>query len=79
THMGQKFSFDIEVIREKDGPSEFYSFDLNLPYNMDGIVVNLMGMIENLPQEAWMSEFVPMPTVEDEEVVIDEFDIGSEG
>ena len=48
---------------------------------MDGIVVNLMGMIENLPQEAWMSEFVPMPTVEDEEeeVVIDEFDIGSEG
>ena len=80
TCMGQKFSFDIEVIREKDGPSEFYSFDLDLPYGTDGIVVNLMGMIADLPQEAWMSEFVPTPSVEDdeEEIVTDEFEVGGD-
>ena len=38
---------------------------------MDGIVINLPAYLEGLPQEAWMSEFVPIATessVEDEEV-----------
>ncbi len=77
TGMGQRFHFDVEVIREKDGPSENYSFDLDLPYGTDGIIVNLPGIIAALPEEAWMSEFVPKPVVEeeDEEIVTDEFDM----
>ncbi len=78
--MGQSFQFDIEVIREKDADPEPYSFSLKLPYGMDGIIVNLPGMIVGLPQEAWMSEFVPAPetvTEEDEELPTDEF--GLEG
>ena len=81
TFMGQKFTFDIEIIREKDGPSEFKTFKVEVPYNMDGIVVNLIGMIEDLPQEAWMTEFVPAVVEEetDENIVIDEFEMSSEG
>lgn len=82
TFMGQKFTFDVEIIREKNGPSEYRTFNVEVPYNMDGIVVNLIGMIEDLPQEAWMTEFIPAPVEEEEgsdEVVIDEFDISSEG
>ncbi len=81
TCMGQKFHFDLEVIREKDGPSESYGYDLDLPYGTDGIIVNLPGIIAGLPQEAWMSEFIPAPEPEEEddgELPTDEFDLGGE-
>ena len=80
TFTGQKFSFDIEIIREKNGPSEMRTFNIEVPYTMDGIVVNLIGMIEGLPQDAWMSEFVPVATEETEEEPAegDEFDTGLE-
>ena len=67
TCMGQSFRFDIEVIREKNGESEFYSYSLSLPYGMDGIIVNLPGIMAGLPQEAWMSEFIPAPEPPDED------------
>ena len=79
TNMGQRFHFEIEVIREKDGPSENYSYDLNLPYGIDGVIVNLPGLMAGLPQEAWMSEFIPAPPAEDEEeeeIPTDEFETG---
>lgn len=77
---GQSLTFDIELIREKGGTEEPYTFTVHVPYAQDGIIVNLLGMIEGLPQEAWMSEFVPAPVVEeeDEEIIIDEFDMGME-
>ena len=87
TCMGQKFKFDIEVIREKGGESEFYTFNIDIPYGMDGIVVNLPGMIAELPQSAWMEEFIPAPTVEEEEEPaaegelddgLDDFDVGGD-
>ena len=80
TCMGQSFQFEIEVIREKNGPSEFLTFDLALPYNMDGVVVNLPAMMAGLPQDKWMSEFIPAPVVEEEEEELptDEFDLGGD-
>ena len=46
----------------------------------DGTVVNMIGMIEGLPEAAWMSEFIPAPAVEEEDEPIpgegDEFDDG---
>ena len=80
TFTGQSFKFNIEVIREKDGDSEFYDFVVDVPYGQDGVVVNLIGMIEGLPQDAWMSEFVPVATEETEEEPAegDEFDTGLE-
>ena len=87
TCMGQKFKFDIEVIREKGGDSEFYDFTIDVPYGQDGTVLNLIGMIEGLPQEAWMTEFIPAPVVEEEETPedadefddgLDEFDVGGD-
>ena len=80
TFTGQSFKFNIEVIREKGGDSEFYDFAVKVPYGQDGVVVNLIGMIEGLPQDAWMSEFVPVATEETEEEPAegDEFDTGLE-
>ena len=80
TFTGQTFKFNIEVVREKGGDSEFYDFAVKVPYGQDGVVVNLIGMIEGLPQDAWMSEFVPVATEETEEEPAegDEFDTGLE-
>ena len=80
TFTGQSLTFNIEVIREKDGPSEFYDFTVKVPYGIDGIVLNLPGMIEGLPAEAYTSEFVPTPVeeTEDEEIVTDEFGLGDD-
>ena len=35
---------------------------LKLPYSLDGIVLNLPGLLAQLPQEAYMTEFVPIAT-----------------
>ena len=80
TFTGQSFKYNIEVVREKGGDSEFYDFAVKVPYGQDGVVVNLIGMIEGLPQDAWMSEFVPVATEETEEEPAegDEFDTGLE-
>ena len=79
TFTGQTLKFNIEVIREKDGPSEFYDYTVKVPYNEDGIVLNLPGMIEGLPEEAYTSVFVPIVTEEaEEEIVTDEFGLGDE-
>ena len=44
-----------------DVKPEHYAFELSLPYGTDGIIVNLPGILAGLPQEAWMSEFIPAP------------------
>ena len=79
-NIGQDFKMSIEVIREKGGETETYD-DLNfkLPYSWDGIIINLPGYLNGLPQEAWMTEFIAAQTQEsaaDEEVVTDEFALG---
>ena len=80
TNIGQTFKMTIEVIREKGGETETYE-DLvfSLPYNWDGIVINVPGYLNDLPQDAWMTEFVAAQTqeaAEDEEIITDEFAIG---
>ncbi len=67
TCMGQGFRFEIDVIREKDAEPEHYAFELSLPYGTDGIIVNLPGILAGLPQETWMSEFIPAPEPVSEE------------
>ena len=43
-----------------------------LPYNMDGVVINLSAYLQDLPEEAYLSEFVPVVTEtgDEEDVVI---------
>ena len=74
--MGQSFSFDLEITKEKGDDPVTYSYTVKVPYKEDGIILNLPGMIAGLPEEAYTSIFVPMVTEEDnaeEEIVIDEF------
>ena len=67
-----------ELIKEKGGETETVDIALNLPYNMDGIIVNIPGYMAGLPEEAWMTEFISTPTeaeMQDEEIPTDEEDV----
>ena len=75
TTMGQNFNMQLLVTKEKGGKTSKVQVGLPLPYNMDGIILNLPGMLAGLPQDAYLEEFIPTPSaeeLEDEEVVTDE-------
>ena len=84
--IGQKFTMTLEITQDKGGDTETRTVTLDLPYSMDGILVNLPGVLAGLPEEAWLSEFViaaPEEPDTDEAGVGDEFgldgDLGLEG
>lgn len=78
TVMGQRFSMILEIRKEKDGEITTSSVSMSLPYHMDGVVVNVPALMNGLPEDVWLSEFVPAvpeTTDEDEEINIDEFEM----
>ena len=75
--MGQNFSIELLVKEEKEGNAQKMKVGLPLPYNMDGIIINLPALMAGLPSDAYMSEFIPVPSdeeLQDEEVVTDEME-----
>ena len=54
--MGQKFSMTLNVIENKADAPETYTVSLTLPYNMDGILINLPALLNGLPADAYLSE-----------------------
>ena len=67
TWIGQNFKMTLEVMEEKGGDEVLQTIQLNLPYNMDGIIVNIPAVLAGLPEEAWLTEFIPTPTKEEDE------------
>ncbi len=67
TWIGQNFKMTLEVMEEKGGDEVLQTIQLDLPYNMDGIIVNIPAVLAGLPQEAWLTEFIPTPTKEEDE------------
>ena len=76
--MGQTLQITIEIVDEKGGESHAHKVSMPIPYSIDGIVINIPELMAGLPADAYMSEFVPVATSDDEEeedVVIDEFEM----
>ena len=71
TCTGQSLEVTLEITQVKDGEEELMTVTIPLPYGMDGITINLPGYLAGLPEEAYLSEFVPAVTESpDEEVVL---------
>ena len=84
TWIGQNFEMTLEITQEKGGDETTETYQITLPYNMDGIVINLPGFLAGLDQDAYITEFVPVATEEtdttgEEELPGDEFGIDIEG
>ena len=52
--IGQSFEMSLEITQEKGGEPETKVIQLDLPYSIDGIIVNLPALLAGLPEEAWM-------------------------
>ena len=80
TWIGQNFKVTFEITPEKGADAKFYDFSLKLPYNLDGIVLNIPALLAGLPEAAYQSEFVSLAvevsSAEDEVITTDEFSLG---
>ena len=83
TCIGKNFTMTLKITQEKGGDETTETYQIKLPYNMDGIVINIPGFLAGLDQDAYISQFVPVATeettTEDEELPGDEFGIDIEG
>ena len=79
TWIGQHFKMTVEVTPEKGDDAVPHEISLKLPYNMDGIVLNLPALLAGAPEEVYLSEFVSLAvdtSSTEEEIVTDEFSLG---
>ncbi len=73
--MGQNFKMELYVTKEKGGKTSKVEVGMTLPYNMDGIILNLPAMLAGMDESQYLTEFIPTPSsedTEDEEVVTDD-------
>lgn len=78
TTMGQDFKMVLHITPEKDAKKVGSAVTLKLPYNMDGIILNLPALLGGASEDVYIDEFIPAPVVEDEteEVIVsDEFEM----
>lgn len=70
TNIGQNFKITLLVTREKNGVEETREIRFKLPYSMDGIIINIPGYLAELPQEAFLEEFIsePEPATDSDEL-----------
>ena len=80
TNVGQNFEMTLEITQEKGGDETGATYQIKLPYNMDGVIINLPGYLAGLPEEAYLTEFVSTapeePEAEEEIPESDEFEMG---
>lgn len=60
TCIGQNFKMTLEITETKGDEPKTQEVSVQLPYGVDGIVINLPAYLAGLPEDAWYSEFVPM-------------------
>ncbi len=75
--MGQNFKMELYVTKEEGGKTSKIEVGMNLPYSMDGIILNLPAMLSGLDESQYLTEFIPVPSNEDateEEVITDDTD-----
>lgn len=79
--IGQNFKMTLEITENKGDEPVVKEVSIKLPYNVDGIVVNLPAYLAGLPEDVWYSEFVPSVTeepVEEDPAIGDEFGLGDD-
>ena len=78
TTMGQKFKMVLHITPKKDAKKVGSAVSLELPYNLDGIILNLPALLSGAEESVYLNEFIPTPVEEDEDadvVITDEFEM----
>ena len=61
TCIGQTLTVTLEITQQKGGTEEVYAYNIPVPRKMDNVIINLPGFLAGLPEEAYLSEFIPSP------------------
>ena len=77
THIGQKLTINVEYRVEANSSKKEAELNIDIPYNMDGIVINLPALIEGADESEYLSEFVSTVVIADDEPVTTEDDMGA--
>ena len=78
--IGQDFKMTLEITEKKGDEPVVKEVSIKLPYDMDGIIINLPAYLAGLPEEGWLTEFIPAPEEPEEEEIPGEGDVfGMEG
>ena len=64
TCLGQTFTVTLEIMETKNGAEGVQTYKIPIPKNMDGVIINIPGYLAGLPEEAYLTEFVPVATEE---------------
>lgn len=64
TCLGQTFTVTLEIMETKNGAEEVQTYKIPIPKNMDGVIINIPGYLAGLPEEAYLTEFIPVATEE---------------
>lgn len=84
TCIGQTFTVTLEITQEKGGTEELVAYNIPLPRKMDNVIINLPAFLAGLPEEAYLSEFIPVveepveEDISDDEFGMDDMDFGEE-
>ncbi len=77
--MGQNFEMDLVITETEDSEQKTVHVGMGLPYSIDGIVINIPALMAGAPEDVYLSEFVSQAvdtsTDDEEEVIIDEFEM----
>lgn len=78
--IGANFEMELVITEEKGGEETTESYAIKLPYDKDGLIVNLPGLRAGLSQDVYMTEFISTEEANpvEEEVVTDEFAVDTE-
>lgn len=77
--MGQTATLNIEYRTVRNGEKKQAVYKLRVPYNLDGIVINVPALLAGQGPDIYMYEFVSVsdvaPAADAETVVTDEFSV----
>ena len=76
TLTGQKLDVQFVIKKTKAAAEETIDATIELPYDLDGIIINIPAYVDGADVDTYMSEFVPAQIEEEEDVEVpstDEF------
>lgn len=81
TCIGNKFTMTLKITDVKGGDEREETHTVSLPQSMDGVIINLPAYLAGLPEDVYMSEFIPAPETEEdtEETTAEGDDFGLDG
>ena len=81
TCVGSKFTMTLKITDVKGGDETEATYTVSLPQSMDGVIINLPAYLAGLPEDVYMSEFIPAPDTEEatDETVAEGDEFGLEG